>query len=265
MEHRARSDGELYISLEGQCVDMATAVIWFRTAEGFAIGSDGRVMDGDTNAVITDEAQKIFCVKQARIWLAYGLAGTVRVGDEAGIIYDFEPEAAQAFELMRSDNRRRNWYEYLLAVSATMRDGLNRVRRGPIKNATQTWIFVGGFYENLMKSAHLLFTHGPAATEVDVHTHPPNFTFGPFGSGQIFELVDSDDPRFIQYSQPKRKAVSNLATAIERIEKDIRAHCDPAALAVDEITCRGIGGRVQIATVTAEGFRWVRGFEAASI
>jgi hypothetical protein len=50
------------------------------------------------------------------------------------------------------------------------------------------------------------------------------------------------------------------------VRNDILAHYNPEALAIDEPSCRGVGGRVQIGTVTfGEGFRWVPGFEPLNL
>ena len=63
-------DGELYLPRD-YYIPMSTVITWFRTVEGFVIGSDGRNTDAETRRIISDEVQKIFPVEQPRVRLAY--------------------------------------------------------------------------------------------------------------------------------------------------------------------------------------------------
>ena len=118
-----------------------------------------------------------------------------------------------------------------------------------------------GSTEGIGNALHVIFRHAANSTEATPYLHPPGFNH-PFGSGKVLELVDSGDRRFRQYSEPPRNRIVTLAQAIERTRNDVRAQCDPEAMTVDELTCRGIGGRIQMATITtSHGFRWVTGFE----
>ena len=107
------------------------------------------------------------------------------------------------------------------------------------------------------------FAHGLGASDFEPYLHPPGFDV-PHGSTPVFQALDQEDQCFAPYLTPKRTDITTMALAIQRVRKDLQAHCDPEARRLDEVGCRGIGGRLQIATITfKDGFRWVPGFEPA--
>lgn len=246
---------------------MSTIITWFNTPEGFVIASDGRSRDSESGKILTEDAQKIFPVeKQTTARLAYALAGTIRIGEAADqVIFDFDIEATRTF---RDTEASGNWFDYVSAITTVLNGALNLARQNSgstLTLPTETWLFILGFYGRHRKGAHVVFRHKARATEAEVCLHPPGFNHGPFGSGRIFELLDNEDPRFGRLAKPKRKGIATLSQAVERARNDVLAHCDPKALEIDEETCRGIGGRIQVATITfTAGFRWVPGFEPAS-
>ncbi len=199
--------------------------------------------------------------------LAYALAATIRIGHDSGsVVFDFPAETARAVNRLAT----RTWNDWTLYMRALMRSlsqALDSARESSGCTPdipTETFIFVGGFYEKRQNSGHILFRHGTTSSEAELSLHPSGFNSPPFGSPAIIDLIDKQDPQFLKYSQPRRDAVFTLSEGIDRAEKDIRAHCDPVALKVDPDRCGGIGGRIQIATVTrSQGFKWVAGFEPA--
>jgi hypothetical protein len=236
----------------------------FNTAEGFALASDGRSSDTD-GRTLTEDAQKIFPIGGLGTHLAYARAGTIRIGDATDrVLFDFDIATAN---VSRDCVPSGNWFEYLNAMATSLTNQLNDVRSTSVcslNEPLETWLFVCGFYGRNWKCAHVIFRHAANSTEATPYLHPPGFNH-PFGSGKVLELVDSGDRRFRQYSEPPRNRIVTLAQAIERTRNDVRAQCDPEAMTVDELTCRGIGGRIQMATITtSHGFRWVTGFEPAS-
>jgi hypothetical protein len=255
-------DGELYIP-GNYCIPMSTIIVSFQTPEGFVIASDGRSRDPETGRIVTEDAQKIFPLQQEGSCLACGVAGAASFVFN-GQIFDFKREAAVAAEQI-AGKRLKNWWEYVTALTSELGGRLTRLREslgGRLAKPTETWIFLGGFYGKHQKGAHIHFRHGTTATEFEPQLFPPGFNI-PFGSAKIFELLNSEDSRFARYSIPKRDKVFSVSTAIDRAKNDILAHCDPIALTLDETTCAGIGGRIQIATVTRKaGFQWVPGFES---
>jgi len=247
---------------------MSTVISLLPTAEGVVIGSDGRESGPNLGEIITDDAQKIFAIDKPGIRLAYALFGSIKIGlANDNVLFDFEQEIAPAVERI---GVKKNWWEYLATLVATLSKDLNEARetsKTTMDSASTergTYISIGGYYGKFQKLGHIEFRHGIHDTGAEPHSYPPGFSF-PFGSVKIFDLINSGDPRFAQYSQPPRKGLTTLSAGIDRVRQDVLAHYDPQALGVDEVTCRGIGGRVQIATVTiADGFRWVPGFEAIS-
>ena len=228
------------------------------------IGSDGRVMN-DKQEIISDEKCKIFQVNNPAVKLAYGLFGTATIADQMdNVLFDFDVESARAFE---EADHTLNWWQYLTAFCAAIEQSLNDARRRcglPVDThmlTHGTYVVIGGFYGRFQKLGHIEVKHNPERSEAVPHAYPSGFSF-PFGSIKVLDLVNAGDPRFSNYSQPPRQNLRTLAEGIERVRNDIKAHYDPKALEVDN-SCRGIGGRVQIATVTAlDGFRWVSGFES---
>lgn len=241
---------------------MPTAIVWIHTAEGVVIASDGRNAHPETGQVQNDETQKIFPIGQLDGRLAYALAGSIRFGSEDGVVLDLEIEMRNA--LTRMHHQTKNWFNYVSNLTSELDRLIAQAKASSsrlLRKPTETWIFVVGLFGKHSKSAHIVFQHGNESTESEQYLHPPGFN-APFGSKRIFELVDLGEGHFSKYTIPKRDAVRALSDAIERAKNDILAHCDPEALNVDNETCRGIGGRVQIATITrSAGFAWVPGFE----
>ena len=261
-------DGELWIP-PSYYVQMSTIILTFRTSEGFVIASDGRKSGPEDGHILSDVAQKIFPLKDRGIHLAYALAGTLHLGEvlagQAGdrVIFDFSVETATATNVLAS-SKPSSWWNFVSDLTKSISRSLDRARSGStysLDKESETIVFVGGFYGKHLKSAHIKFRHGLRTSEAEPFLHPPGFN-APHGSGKIFELIDNGDPRFAKYRNPRRDSVVTLSAAIERALNDIHAHCDPEALQIDKETCQGIGGRIQIATITpADGFKWVPGFE----
>jgi len=242
---------------------VSTVIALVRTAEGIAIASDGRKSNAETHEIIDDDARKIFAICNSEATLAYGLAGTIELGNHENVVlFNFEIEVPRAVERL-SGIKHRNWFEYISALATEISNTVNKSLYGlgsTLSSPVDTWIFIGGLFGKHVKSAHILFCHGQTKTEATVTTHRAGVNPPPFGSLAILDLVNRKDSRFLPYSQPERDQVTTLSDAIERVRSDILAHCDPVALQVDQ-ACWMMGGRVQLATVTpADGFHWVPGF-----
>jgi hypothetical protein len=230
------------------------------TNEGFVIGSDGRSC-GPEDQVISDTVQKIFPFQKSGIRLAYGMFGTARIGlDANNILFDFHVEIPLAMERASS---ARNWWEFLSLLTKHLTESLDRTRAqfpSDLDPDSLTTVTMGGFYGKFLKLGHIQFNH-KEHTEAEPHNYATGFSF-PWGSIPLFELLNSGDPRFAAYANPKRVGLKTLADGVERVHKDILLHYDPEARKIDEKTCSHVGGLVQIATLTfADGFKWVPGFE----
>jgi hypothetical protein len=236
------------------------------TAEGFVIGSDGRSSVSDPPRILSDDVQKIFSVDRRGVKLAYGLFGTIRIGDAMdNFIFDFETEIVKAVEAI---GRRTIWANYLAALGAHIEKSLNDARRRS-NNTYQnddslTAISLGGYFERSQKCGHLRFHHAIDTTTCEAKAYVDGFSFPWAARSEIVELIDSRDPRFLRFADPPRFGLATLASGIDRVRNDIAAYSDPEAYKFDETLRWRIGGRVQIATLTlADGFRWVAGFEPA--
>jgi hypothetical protein len=246
---------------------MSTVVSSVPTAEGFVIGSDGRNSRSDPREVISDDAQKIFSIDRRGMKLAYGLSGTIRIGDHASnVTVNLEAEILRAIEKI---GRRTNWPSYLNALATALEQSINKARlasKQTLAAPLSTTISIGGFFEKSQELGHIRFEHGIQHTEADPQSYPPGFCFPGVGSLKVFELLDSGDSRFAQYIDPPRFGLKTLQAGIKRVRNDILAHYDAEAHKLDEENCWAIGGRVQIATVTrSDGLRWVPGFEPVAL
>lgn len=232
-----------------------------RTNEGLVIGSDGRVSDY-SGKVLTDEEQKVHAISREDISLAYGLFGTARIGDSDNdtTMFDFRTEVNPVVTECPADN----WWRFMTSVGETLTTSLNEARKAfgkPMDNAEKlTWIVLGGFFGKHLKLGHIAITHGLTESTFAPSSYPPGFSY-PLGSLEVFKLIDGSDPLFAKYAQPPRLQVRTLMEGIERVRNDILAHFEPCARTVDPDTCGGIGGRVQIATITSSGFSWIPGYE----
>ena len=65
-----------------------TAIVAVHTVDGFAMGADGRRFDSKTNALETDEAQKVFLFDSETTRLAYAWAGVTQTSNKDGLLYD---------------------------------------------------------------------------------------------------------------------------------------------------------------------------------
>ncbi len=247
-------------------IPMSTVISAVSTAEGFVIGSDGRNSNSDPPEILSDDAQKIFPIARKGIKLAYGLSGSVKIGNASdGVLFDFESQIVRTIEKI---GRRINWVNYLTALKVSLEQSLNKFRkdsRQTFAGEFVTTISIGGFFGKSQKLGDIQFKHGIQHTEAELHNYPPGFSF-PWGSAEVFQLVNSGDARFARYGHPTRQGINTLEEGVERVRNDILAHYDPEAFKLDEAIRWNIGGRVQIATITlSDGFRWLPGFEPFSL
>lgn len=242
---------------------MATVISAVRTAEGFVIGSDGRKSTSDDPPkILSDDTQKIFPLVRSGLRLAYGLFGTIRMGESADdVTFDFEPAIVRAAENV---GRRSTWPKYLAALAITLDKSLSAARSAknlPFAKPDGTIIAIGGYFGTSQVCGHIRFEHEMNATKIEHHNYQPGFSF-PWGHPKVLGLVDGGDVRFATYADPPRHEIVTLAGGIKRVRNDILAHYDPEAFKVDEGLRWRVGGRVQIVTVTSsDGFQWVPGFE----
>lgn len=239
---------------------MPTVISPVPTAEGFVIGSDGRSCSREGSR-ISDDTQKIFAVDQAEARLAFGIYGKADFGLAADrVLFSFKDEVPRAIQRITG-----TWWEFISALTREVVGSLNGIRSqfaNELSPKCETCVVIGGFYQGHQKLAHIGFKHLAPATTGEPYHYPDGWSF-PFGSLKVIELLHNGDQRFKNYAIPSRIGLQTIQEGIERVRKDILIHYSPEARALDPAICSTIGGRIQIATVTAtDGFRWVPGFEA---
>lgn len=243
-------------------IPMSTVISSVPTAEGFVIGSDGRKTGPNPQEKLSDDTQKIFSLDRRGMKLAYGLFGTITLGESRdNILWNIESEFVRAVEQIGSRSR---WSNYLEALTTALYNSLNAARTATkltLPNETGTTICIGGYFGKSQQHGHIRFEHGIHQSQAESHNDPPGFSF-PWGNQSVLDLLNGGDTRFAKYSQPKRIGLLNLSDGIERVRNDILAHYDAEAFKLDETIRWNIGGRVQIATITlSDGFQWVKGHE----
>jgi hypothetical protein len=259
MEH---DSGEMYGPPEASRILMSTILLAIRTPEGVVLASDGRKCGNEPGVILSEDVQKIFPVQQFTSGcLAYGLAGTIKLGNSSDIAFDFGVETALETERLAIENPA-NWWDFIKELTDGLEKAIKAKRRA-LNQAEVSYVLIGGVYGRHVKSAHIVFSHGVDSTEVEPVLHQPGQN-PKFGSLEIFNLIDRQNSYFSKYSEPRRENVRTVPQAVDRALADIQAHCDPEALKADEKTCKTIGGRIQIATITfSGGFKWVSGYEPA--
>jgi hypothetical protein len=257
-----RDSGEMYLPPEASWILMSTILLAIRTPEGIVLASDGRKC-GTDGEILSEDVQKIFPIERSkRACLAYGLAGTTKLGSGSELVFDFVAETALETARLSADGQTQ-WWQYLSVLTDRLCRSLNAKRKRPLNQKEETYLLVAGLYGKHVKSAHIVFRHDIDSTEAEPVTHQPGYN-PKFGSRTVLELIDKDNSYFSKYAEPKRETIRTIRLAIDRALADVHAHCDPEALNVEENTCRGIGGRIQIATITfTDGFKWVPEYEPA--
>ena len=258
-----QDEGEFWFPPGAFEFTMSTALLAIHTSRGVVMASDGRKLSSRPGEVLRDDVQKIFPIQPSdKACLAFGLAGTVRLGHGSDISVDFEAETQRETSRLNGD-LPKDWWRYLTELKDSLTDAVN-ARRRPLKEPAATNILIAGRYGKHLKSAHLVFSHGISETEADIFTHPPGQN-AKFCSNAILRLIDEPDSHFAKYAEPKGAAVRTIQEAVARALADIRAHYDEEAIKVDAEHCAAIGGRIQIATIDfADGFKWVPGYEPLS-
>ncbi|HLK65048.1 MAG TPA: hypothetical protein VKU19_16510 [Bryobacteraceae bacterium] len=246
--------------------DSMTAICNLATPDGFVIAADGLVRQDDpAKTVLCDHAQKIISIPTPCGALACSFASYVMLSpkDSDELTFDFRVETAAA---AKEISKTKSLHSYANRLGKLLKARLESARREekigpyPTKNPLVALYLVGYFNDEACHVQIKIETEDqkvrPARVfpielnqPVDRQIHGPKPVYD--------AMFENNDERFRQY----RTEIEDFGTAIHAAEKYILAFCDPAALELDE-RCRGIGGRVHIATVTAlNGFQWAAGFE----
>jgi hypothetical protein len=120
-------------------------------------------------------------------------------------------------------------------------------------------VFLDAFYNGGPEQAIIVFRHrdqkliDPYISVLQGELGPPRWTVGDREVERL--LFGTTDPRFAAYRKPLRSTPPSLSNVGEFLKNYILACSDPEALKINPQLAR-VGGRIHIAHVTPEGFRW---------
>ena len=260
---------------------MSTVIVRIYTNEGFVIASDGRKTRSEDQSILSDSAQKVFQAQSQANVIAYAIAGVAQLNPEGSdeVVFDFVAEAEKAAGSI-AFRKCKNLLGYAVRlckpIYESLLDGYVSGRipsltadpksRPGQKGHTIASFFLAGFYDGVASHvcARFYTIDGKLADpEVLPYLIEPGKAVV-YGPREIYYLMfETEDPRLSAYRRPKRRYDEiDLAEAIEISKNYICACADPALCKFDG--CSGVGGRVQIATITpAGGFQWVPDFGPA--
>ena len=273
---------------------MSTALAYFFCDEGFVVAADGRDILVSANGcqIASDQAQKIFPVQGVDREAAFSFTGRTTLFDSADQdeVFDFPREFSMAAQNTRLD-AMRDAGTFLSTVCPLVRERLESVVRGggigrlpsrsdranPSEHNIVT-IHLDGYFSGYPARMAAHFYHVQQQISWDTNADHTLEGLGRYwarllGSSKIRRLLfDTEDARLSRYrTEACRKAAAcyrdpsismALQEAIDAGQHFIAACSDDSIRELDPENCRGIGGRIHIATITPkDGFQWVHGFE----
>jgi hypothetical protein len=271
---RFAPEGKLYL------IPMSTAIFRRYTPHGFIIAADSRNSNPLDHSVISNECQKIFCIRNCEGTFAMVFSGTVGITADEGeeLVWDLCQEALKSAASLES-RRTSTLHGMAVRICRPVNQLLREIKKDGRTSkypdfepfivgdggTTIARLFIDGYHRGIPARVNVRFWHEtqrlmePDIRHVDLYLGDIIY-----GSATIGDLLwRSEDPRF---SALRLKPSGDPITdAIQTSESYIRACSIPEAAAIDE-RCYAIGGDPQIATITpAGGFQWVPGYEPASI
>jgi hypothetical protein len=251
-----------------------TAIVRMLTSSGFVFAADGRARDGHHH-IVSDDCQKIFPV--AGRPLAYAVFGYTGIGNEDSdkILVDVCLELKKAAMNLGNyspadlvaygEKLVRPIYNSLL--KAKDEGALQKYPGTPEPHSPDCEIFavwILGYFAGLPSEVMVKMSHREQRLRKPVGRHenlwlgyPPKI----MGSPRIDQLLyHTNDHRFATFRRPlpSRPEDLTLDEAIQVASNYIRACDSPEGRSEDPDLCPGIGGRIQIATVTPSG---VQGYQ----
>jgi hypothetical protein len=266
-----------------------SAIVRTFTPEGFVIAADGRATN--LNLSIQNETeQKIFPINPLCGPCALSICGAVDIAsdDRSHIAVDVQTTIRESVKALER-RKIKNLLGYAVRLSRDVHTAMKQaVLSGSVadyegyncglpevgmQGHTITSIWLDGDSNNKPSSIAIrLFHENGILAEPEVS--PQDLMIGGhriYGSILIADILfnpenevrDYIGTTIFQAHRPKWMYCEDirLADAIDRSKRYIEACSDPEAVTLDK-ECARIGGRIHIATVTAnEGFKWVPGFE----
>lgn len=243
-----------------------SAIAIIPTSCGFVVAADGRGTPSDSDSAVLDDTQKIFTARFKGVGCAWAFTGITH-DDETG--FDLVGESTRAVNDLAEmkdvpvdecvealSNRLHCYVKEAIENGSFTIESLNQTNH---KNVIARIYLVGYFLRRDPSLAEIILScdgQGLSAASTTI-TRSPGRRLA--GSYKIAERYSQGDAGFGKYfSSPGPSLEEGLSHAIGYI----RACMDPAALNIDPICCKAIGGRIHAAFVTPnDGFRWAQGYE----
>jgi hypothetical protein len=258
-----------------------TAISLNYTDMGFALAADGFSRWGD-QATLTDEIRKheknderkIFKTTYGGADIGYAITGSVFNQDKTFSLI------AETSKTMKSLSYRRfgSVEQFIELVAARLKDRITAAKnRGiltpfednpncddPIEKATFARLFLAGYFKSIKPFLAVvrMFHKDQRLADPEQSIEIPPKTNIYSGSREIAAIIfEHRDPRFAKYYLESLTLKSPIEEAVACARTYVEACSDSLASEIDPI-CKGIGGKIHIATITpTEGFQWVPGFE----
>ena len=216
-----------------------TAIVAVHTVDGFAMGADGRRFDSKTNALETDEAQKVFLFDSETTRLAYAWAGVTQTSNKDGLLYDLLA-ASQEILPVAAKSGRDNFAFFVSGFCAALSTKLPTYMINLPKDELARGIFVG-FFQGKPFSVQLQILYPCTTLLVLSEVHIPADYHK-----SVFSGAESIYPKY-ETLKPK-----SGADAIDFIHKYIQECVDSS-----NPDCAGIGGHIHIAEIKPDQSRWI--------
>jgi hypothetical protein len=239
---------------------VATAIVRKYTPEGFVIAADSRVSNYSTRKPIRDDQQKIFEIGQSLCFCICGYTLFRSDEGEAGDpSFDLNRVVNEVVGGIHSESFRdiREYAELLSRQiwirlgSACSSGDVELPLKGVASGAIHPWltsIYIDGYLNSVPQSAEIRLRRSEDGLDIpEVHSGIRQ-VMAATGSQRIYELLFTDQGRGIN------TLIEAIAAARHYIEtcKVRGEELDPNG------QCWGIGGKAQIATITAkDGFSWI--------
>lgn len=264
------------------CTPMATAIFSTFTPDGFVIAADGRASRSRDNSIASDTEQKIFELRDQAGVVACSFKGAVVLTpteDCDEIALDLRTECIEVAASV-AGRSSRNLYGYATRLSIAVNASIEAAQTsGAIEKLdssavpaiagqigdTIAYFLLDGYYHGRACRAHIRFSHSDQRlNDPTIETPPADIEYH-FGSPVVNKLLfETDDKRFAPYRVPEP---TNMQEMILRAKGFIDAHSNAPGILrpeewseLDKMICNGIGGRIHMAIVDPNGFRWVDGF-----
>ncbi len=227
-----------------------TALVTSYTPEGFVVGADGMRRNQDSGQVETLKAQKIFPIQQEFFVGAYGWAGMTRIFYSNKEPFDF---AAKTNQVIRDYpcERGEGFSEYTERITDEVFELLfvhnnncaipaDQIRPDEINRV----LFVG-YVSREAWLAQIVF---PRFNGHPWRPHTDRLDKEP----QTFAIVSGSEVIWNKY--PCKEPPDSLTAGATLVRGYIQSCADHQG---EYVECKNIGGRIHIASVTEQGFKWI--------